>query len=253
MRALTPVLAVALLSSTLVGRADDPDPAKDLLAKAVNAIGGPEKAAAFREMTLKGKGRYIFDESNAFDFTFDVSIKDADKLRFDAKFNVGGNEIQLVIIINGDKAYAGEGTLPRIREVGKNEASTFKSVILALLASGNPATIADRKELTLAHGGEATLATNAAAILRLGRKDQSDILIYFDKQTGLPLKSETQTKDGNGQETSRGFEFSDFKDEDGVKHFSKVKFTHDGKTRTEIEVTEIKTGAKIDPSTFEKP
>ena len=81
-------------------------------------------------------------------------------------------------------------------------------------------------------------------------KDVKEISLRSDvfssnKKTALPLKCETQFKEpGGGEEKSISFVFSDFKEFDGVKTFTKVKITHDGKEQVELELSDLKPGAR---------
>lgn len=242
------IAGLACLSLFAAANADDDFAAvKDLLAKAVQARGGAEKAAALNDVYYKGKARIIASD-NPIDFPFELSVKDLAKARLDLTINSSA----MTFVVTDDKIWSRNGGSGKADELPKEAASSIRAILMATLSPGNPLGLSNRKDLMLTHGGEAKVDDATAAVLRVGRKDVPDLTIYFDKKTGLPLKSETLIKE-NAQEQTFTFRFSDFKDDDGVKHFGKVKIQSDGKEMMEIEVTEFKAGAKFDSNTFEKP
>jgi hypothetical protein len=85
-------------------------------------------------------------------------------------------------------------------------------------------------------------------------KGHKDMTLYFDKDSGLLVKSRKKSKDPNaGQEVEAETYYKDYKEINGVKQSMKQLLKHDGKKFLEAEITDMKLLDKIDPSTFEKP
>jgi hypothetical protein len=82
-----------------------------------------------------------------------------------------------------------------------------------------------------------------------------DVSLYFDKETGLLVKSVQTVKaqELGGQEVKQEFFQKDYKEVGGVKVPTKHVFLRDGKKYVEAEGTEIKLLEKLDDGTFGKP
>jgi outer membrane lipoprotein-sorting protein len=250
-------LIIALLALTFtfagVARADDQAEVKAILDKAVQALGGADKAAKLSDVTLKGKTT-ISEGGMDVAFSFDLSMQSYDRIRMDVTIVAGGMTNKAVLVMNGDKAWARDSNRDKVEEAPKEIAPLFQQFLLSLRSAADPSGLRARKELTVAAGGVGTVGEAECALLRVSRKDFADITMYFNAKSGLPLKSETRIKEPEGaEEKSYEFHFSDFKDIDGAKHFGKVKIVRDGKDLAEIELTDFKLGEKFEANTFEKP
>ena len=92
-----------------------------------------------------------------------------------------------------------------------------------------------------------------AAGLRVSRKGNRDITLYFDQKTHLLVKTETRVKDeGSGQEVTEETVLSAHA-EKGARQAMKLTTQRDGKPFLEAEVVEFKVEAKLDDSVFAKP
>jgi outer membrane lipoprotein-sorting protein len=241
--------AVALATQS---RADDAA-VKELLDKAVKAIGGTEKAAGINQATLKGKAKAT-ENGMTLEFTFDLSMQDFDRIRIDINAMVGGRTEQALMILNGDKMWMKDANRNKVEEAPKEIQQVIQQFFLAIRMSGNLAKLAGQKDVELTHGGEGKVNDTSAAILRISRKERPDINIFFDTKTGLPLKSESQIKDPDGAEEKKyEFHFSDFKEMNGAKLFGKIKVQRDGKDLVEMELNEFKFGEKFEANNFDKP
>ena len=56
-----------------------------------------------------------------------------------------------------------------------------------------------------------------------------------------------------GNEMLHTFTFQDYKEDGGVKHFTKLKIVRDGKTLIESTLSDAKEAEKLDAKLFEKP
>ena len=83
--------------------------------------------------------------------------------------------------------------------------------------------------------------------------DGKDFTLYFDKETGLPVKQVAQVRGFMGDEFTQETTFADYKDFGGIKKATKIESKRDGQRFIEQEVTEFKTLDKVDPATFEEP
>jgi hypothetical protein len=79
--------------------------------------------------------------------------------------------------------------------------------------------------------------------------------LYFDKTSGLLLRTETMVKDemAGGQEFTQATTFSDYKAVDGKQIPMTMKVERDGKLYVDGVTSEVKLMEKADDGTFAKP
>jgi outer membrane lipoprotein-sorting protein len=108
------------------------------------------------------------------------------------------------------------------------------------------------KEYQLSHLGELKVGNRAALGLQVTRKGRKDVSLFFDKENGLPLKTEVRLTDPTGQEMTLEYHYGDYKEFDGLKVFTKLTFkANDKDVRTEL--SEVQAQESLDDSTFGKP
>src|SRR5262249_46478577 len=141
----------------------------------------------------------------------------------------------------------------QIQDAPQEIRDVLRQVLFALRLTHRPLSLRD-KALTLTPLGDAKLGDRALVGMRVAHKDYRDVDLFFDKETGLMAKMTMQVKEpNNNQDTAHEFLFSDYKDFDGLKHFTKVTFNRDGKKLIDVEFSEVKAEEKLDESNFNKP
>jgi hypothetical protein len=101
--------------------------------------------------------------------------------------------------------------------------------------------------------GEVKVGAKDALGLSISHKDRQDVSLFFDKDTGLPLKSEIRlTLPRENKEVTAEFHYSDYKDFNGIKLCGKIAVKADGKEFT-LELSEIRAVDKVDDGQFEMP
>lgn len=232
-------------------RADD-QAAKELIDKVVKAYGGADQTKKLEAIALKGKAT-ASEGGMDISFNFDASIEGLDKIKLDAEITAAGQTMRIVMVVNGDKGWAYNAAQNKTEDAPKGAVPMMRQFLTALRGPGNPLALV-HKDIQLSHGGEAKINDTDAVILRVTRKDFNEVIMYFDKKTGLPLKSETKIKEpSQDEERTYEFHYSDFKKVDGVQHPHRVKIVQAGKDLAEIEFSEIKVDQKFEASTFDKP
>ena len=84
--------------------------------------------------------------------------------------------------------------------------------------------------------------------------DQKDFKIFFDKESGLPVKSVATVIGFDGtSELTQETTYDNYKDFDGIKHATKVDSKRDGEKFITAEVTEFKLLDKVEPDSFSQP
>ena len=230
-------------------RADDAADARALIEKAVKAQGGQEKLEKLSGHITKFKGKF-HGMGQPIDMTGEVASQGMDKQKLEVEVNAGGMKFRFVNVLNGDKGWnrMGDDT----RAMSKDELAEAKEQGYA----GWVATLAPLKDkqFTFATIGELKIDKRPALGVKVSSKGHRDIDLYFDKETGLLVKTETRVKDdGSGQEVMEESFPSDYKDVQGTKQAMKFTVKRDGKLFVEGEATELTLSEKLDASVFAKP
>ena len=159
----------------------------------------------------------------------------------------------LQVVVNGEKAWGRENRgqteeyTGEKREQTVNEAYQFWGTALAPLVQekGFPLATTKGKDVT----GKPTNA------VKVTRDKKPAVTLYFDKDSGLLVKTEVTVKDEfqKWKEVLEEAYFSDYKESNGVKRFTALKVVRDGKTLIEAMLSDTKPAEKLDPKMFEKP
>src|SRR5262249_44408455 len=108
------------------------------------------------------------------------------------------------------------------------------------------------KAYTVAHQGESKVGDKDAVGVTVAHKGRADVSVQFDKETGLPLKSQARITGPNNEEKTVEFLYGDYKEVNGVKHPMKVTLKTDD-DEIVLELSEVTPKDKVEDSEFAKP
>jgi outer membrane lipoprotein-sorting protein len=244
---LLPLAALVLFAP--VARADDAADAKAVVEKAIKAAG--LKADANPTMTWKDKGTFTA-QGLKMTYTADWAFQGPDKYRFDLKGEFGEGKISLLVVANGDKAWGLEGN--KAEEITGEKLEYTKNEVYQMWVTTLTPLAAD-KGFTLATAKGKDVNGKPTAAVKVMRDKRPPVTLYFDKASGLLVKSEVVVKDEfqKWKEVLDEAYFEDYKDANGVKVFTKLRVVRDGKPLIESTLSDQKLGEKLDPKLFEKP
>jgi hypothetical protein len=244
----------AILAAGLVlglGRlalADDQE-AKAVIDKAVKALGGAEKLGAAKAVTWKSKGKLRRNDSES-DFSSKVTARGIEQFRQDFEGDFGGNPIKGVTILDGDKGWRKFG-----EEANKLEddalANQKRTVYLQVVGQMPQLLNADGFKVEAAE--EEKVGDKPAAVLKVTGPDGKDFQLFFDKESGLPLKMTATVAGRQGAESAQETTYANYKDFDGIKRATKVETKRNGKKYLDAEISDFKVLEKVDPKTFAEP
>jgi outer membrane lipoprotein-sorting protein len=243
------LLTAAVLSLSVVAAKAD-DAAKAIVEKAIQATGyKPGDATA--PVTWKAKGTFSA-LGMSIPYTGDWAFQAPDKQRFSFEGEFGGMKMAITVVSNGEKAWG--AAMDRVEDFAEEKREytvhqTYHLHVLKLLP------LVAEKEFKLTTAGEKDVGGKKAAGVTVTRDKRPAITLYFDKASGLLVKSEMKAKDefqGWKEVTDESF-FEDYKDAGGRKVFTKMRVVRDGKVMIESELSDQKWPAKLDAKTFEKP
>jgi hypothetical protein len=193
------VLAVGLLLGGGASRADEQAEAKALLDKAMKAMNGEAKLAKLRTASLKGK---LTGKEGGQEFTpsLDVTWQGLSQYRAEMDVQEGGKNTQGGVVLNGGQGWLKRGD--KTVELPELLAAFVQNLFHAgRMPQLLPALAGKAYKPTLLAEGK--VGTRAALGLLLSHKERKDVSLFFDKENGLPLKSEVRLTDPRGQGNHR--------------------------------------------------
>jgi hypothetical protein len=244
------VVLAAVLGSSLGSsiRADDKDP-KPILDKAIKALGGEETLKKAEAVTWKSKGTITIN-GNENKFRIQATVQGLDRYRseFDGEFD--GNEFKAVAVLNGNKGWRrfGDNNMEMDEDAVANEK---RSVYLQVV----PMRLLPLKDkgFKLEAGGDEKVGDKPAVSIKATGPDGKDFRLYFDKESGLPVKLVAKVIGFQGEEYTQETTYANYKDFNGIKKATKVESKRDGDDFIKSELDEFKIVDKVDPKTFAEP
>ncbi len=198
--------ALALVFVTAAGgpaRADEKDP-NAILDKAIKATGGEEKLKKLDAMTWKSKATITFNgDSNAMNFQSTVQGLDRYRAEFEGEF--GGNPFKGVVVLNGKKGWRkfGDQTMDMDEDAVANEKRQIYLQVIPIKL-----VILKDKAYKLEAVGEQKVGDKPAAGIKVTGPDGKDFTIYFDKESGLPVRTVAKVVGFNGEEFTQETTYS---------------------------------------------
>ena len=238
-----------IIAVAVPARADDAADARALVEKAVKAHGGQEKLDKLPGITTKFKGTF-HGMGDGIPMSGEIVTQGPDRQRIDIEVEAAGQKIPILIIVNGDMGWSKIGK--DTTELDKDQLAESKEQGYA----GWVATLAPLKgkQFKLVTTGEIMIEKRPALGVKVSSKGHRDVDLYFDKETGLLVKSESRVKDeGSGQEVTEESFPSEYKEIQGIKQAMKFMVKRNGKLYMEGESTDVQFSEKLDDSSFAKP
>src|SRR5947209_9536517 len=137
--------------------------------------------------------------------------------------------VKCLIVLNGDKGWA--QAAGQNSDVPPNYVPFLKDLFYALRMPQVVPQLTDGA-FKLAPLGEVKVGDRPALGVTVTHKDRKDVGLYFDKETGLPVKAEVRLTDPDGKETTVEAVYADYKEFDGLKHPGKITIKVDDKEFT---------------------
>jgi hypothetical protein len=242
-------LAALALVAAAPARADDNDKTKPILDKAIKALGGEDKLSKIHAASWKSKGTLsIMGNDNP--MSTHTSVQGLSQFRQEIELEIMGNKVNGVTVINGNKGWTKFGDMEM--ELEENLLANGKrAVYLAVI----PITIVPLKgkgfKTELA--GAEKVGDKPADVIKVTGPDGKDFKLYFDKESGLPVKLVAKVLNFMGDEVTQETTFGSYKEMGGIKKATKEEVKHNGEKLFDFEITEFKPVDKFPEKTFAKP
>ncbi len=259
MRRVLAAWACVVSGLLLVGsgsvRADEQAEGLAILTKAIQAVGGEAKATRLQAVTWKAAGSTT-ENQNKIELKLDGAFQGLEHYRMELEVQENGRTHGGVLVINGKEGWFHDKERNRTQDAPKEALPLVLGALHALRCAQSPTALKD-PAFALSPLGEVTISNRPAVGLRVTHKERQEINLFFDKETNLVVKSEVRLKDPAGNDFPLEYQFSDHKEFDGVKHFTKatIKAEMPGRpaVTTELQLSELKTQDKLEESLFAKP
>jgi hypothetical protein len=244
------VLAGVLVSGLgSAARAADDKDTKAILDKAIKALGGEEKLKTLKAATWKAKGKINFG-GNESDFASQTTVQGLDHFRQEFEGEFMGNKVKGVTVLKGDKGWRKfGGNTMALDEAGI--ANQKRAAYLQMIAI-TPLPLKG-KGFKIKVGKEEKVGGKPAVSLIITGPDGKDCTLYFDKESGLPVKQVAKVAGFMGEEVDQETTYGKYKDFGGIKKATKIESKRDGEKFLNSEVTEFKVLKKVDAKTFTEP
>jgi hypothetical protein len=245
---MKPFLGLVFALSLLVGpaRADD---AKDVLDRAIKAVGGQDKLDKIKAISWKTKGTITINGTDS-EFTSQATAQGLDKYRSEAEADLGGNKVKILGVVNGDKGWGKFGDMGMAMD--KDRLANEKRSLYVMLTPVTLVPLAG-KGFKIELAGEEKVGDSPAVVLKVTGPDGKDFKIFFHKKTNLPIKVVAQLKGFMGEDVTQETIYGEWKEMGGIKKATKIESKRDGEKFINQTITEFKILDKVDEKTFAEP
>lgn len=222
-----------------------PDSVLSVLNKAIEAHGGFAKLSTHRADRVKMKGTVQFAGVDA-KFTGETTVQLPDQMKTVQEITVKGKSFSVTQVIDKDKVLVNLNGQPQKAEEPvavqiKETMRLAKIIRLVPLLTGKDFEVSD---LGLIKAGELSLHG-----VKVKENSKPDILLFFDRQTGLLVKTE-QIREFESKKVVQEDYFSDFRDLGGFKRPVKIQSFRNGKKILDAELIEVRYFEKLPLSDF---
>jgi hypothetical protein len=246
-RRLIPLSVAALTLPLLAVRAESPPPEK-VLDKAIQALGGDRLEKA-RAVTWKSTAK-ITIEGNENEMKISGTIEGLDHYRSEFVGEFNGNNFEGVTVLSGEKGWRKFG--PNLMDLDPDALKNEQRMVYLVACHMNPAHL-KTKGFKLEPAPGADVSGKPADAIKATGPDGKDTTLYFDRETGLPVRQVARVAGWMGDEYTQESTFSDYKEFDGIKVATKVTIKRDGDDFVKQEITEVKLMDKAPEGTFSEP
>jgi hypothetical protein len=224
-------------------QADEQQQTRAIIARAIKAHGGAEKLSQFPAQSWEESGIY-YGLGQSTPYKASIAAHYPGRVKIDV-------ENQYTAAIDGDHGWMTmQGQTRDLRKdlLDDRREEQYADWVTTLLP------LRDKKFKLTLHD-DALIETKPATGVRVSWKDHRGLNLYFDKTSGLLVKSEQQVKsqEQQGQEVTQEIILLDFEDVQGIKMPRKTVTRRDGKQFLETTRTELKRMQKLDDGLFARP
>lgn len=231
------------LTAGATSQADDQQQVRAIIGKAIRAQGGAEKLHKLPAQTWEETGTY-YGLGQATPYKASIAAHYPARVKIDIE-NV------YTAAIDGDRGWMttkGETRDLRKDLLADRREEQYADWVSTLLPLRD-------KKFKLALHYDTIVESKPACGVRVAWKESRGLNLYFDKASGLLVKTEQQvnSEEHQGQEVTQEIIFTDFEEVQGMKFPMKTVTRRNGKQFLEVTRTEVRRLEKLDDSLFVRP
>ncbi len=237
------IVATLLLSVVALPAraADDP---RAVVARAIKALGGEAALSKASAFTYRMKVA-LFIQGKEGAATGRITMDNSRRYRQDFRSEVGGNKVTGVLMLYGHK---GSRSLNRKSTALNREGVDNLRHIAELTMTS--ITVMPIREYRLESIDDEEVGGRPAVGLKVHPPDHKEFKIYFDKESGLPVRLIARVVGFNNTESTQEWTFSDYRVVGGIRRAMKIEIKRDGEPFQKIEVIDFKVLDKVNASVF---
>jgi hypothetical protein len=210
-----PVLSTTIIVLLAVSAARSGEEPQAIIARAVQAQGGAANLSRARAVQTKIKGTY-YDPSvkeslvDGAKFVGELITQLPTQVKLSIDADAAGMRISLTSVLNGRKSWTRDFESSRA-----DDPATFADFELSAYADHVSSLVPLLKDdsYRTSSAGESQVHEQSALAVKVASKGRPDITLYFDKVSGLLLKTEYRRRDpSTNQEVKREEFFSDYQE-----------------------------------------
>jgi hypothetical protein len=243
------------LTTAGTARADDAA-ARQVIDKAIKALGDEAALRNAKAASWRSKGT-LYAMGAELPFTAKWTVQWPQKTRMEFDLDVAGMKVNFTLVYDGAQGWIKINDMlmdmdpDRLKEQKETAHLTQVSRLLVL----------QDKAYTLTSLPEAKVKDKPAVGVKVSHKDYREIQLFFDKDTGLLVKSAMRAKTDQGEDVNQETFYSDYQDvkdpkEKDKKLFKvpmKILIQRDGQTYVDSQTLDYSVVDKLDDKLFEKP
>jgi hypothetical protein len=223
------------------------DDVRAIIERAIKAQGGEEQIAKL----MKAWRANIKGSKDDVPITGEMVFQYPGQVRIETRMEVNEQKLQVVAGLDGDKAWLSiNGQTQDVQGEHLNEMQdgAYRSKRVRFLLA-----LVKEAGFTLSLLDDQAVVKRPAKGIRVQAKGHRDIDLYFDKETGLLVKTESRVLDQAKKELVLEQIHSEYKDFGGLRMATKFTNYENGKLRSIEEITGMKFVDRIDDREFAKP
>ena len=244
----TLLLVVFTAAVSLGAPAPTDDEARAVIERAVKAHGGFDRLSRVHADRVKSRGVLIVNGRET-PFESETMVQLPNQFRNVLRLD-GDRKAVFVEVLNGDKVSFRLDGQPQ--KVDDNLTAEIRETMQLNQAIRLVPLLTD-KTYKLEALGEVKVEDQPCLAVKATAKGRREVRLFFNKESGLLVKTEHPTDDGAGKEVVQEEFYSAFEDVKGYKRPKKVAAYRNGKKIMEAETTDVEYLDKVDESEFTKP
>jgi hypothetical protein len=244
MRSISLALAIVALAPQL-GRADD---AVYIVDKAIRVTANSDLRLNRLATVERIERGTFFPPAGEISVQRTAYLAPPDKIKYEAKLNRGGLSETMILARNGPRGWKSSGGPAENLNVIENDSLEGDASLWSLITL----LPFKQKGVTLRALPAAKLNGKPALGVIITRPAKSDATIYFDADTGLPVKLTAKVPEG-GLEMGREVDLADYREFDSIKLPTRITISRAGRKIEEWTIQKYSFPDRFEDKVFQKP